>query len=285
MVWVSADRHPVVERSDPMEELMANITARKKLGALYARGIAVRFGEDGPRYGDQKNGSFSEEDVLLEDEIEIWVAPPNPHQREMAMREAQASRARSLLRVKSDENSEEYLTTKAYLAEMDIVTLTDYLVIATQEERTQAAIREILAKAEWENIDELRDAMAQFDEAADAASDPEWQSLLERDIEYGKQVAEVEARLADEERVSLSVLDRDDLEKRGMERRKEIVGSQAFIYEYERQMKFYAVREPGNHATLFFENAKELTEQDELIQIAISEALTRFIKDGSEAKN
>lgn len=264
---------------------MANIAARKKLGAMYARGLAVRFGEEGPRYGDEKKGgAFPEDDILLEDEIEIWVAPPNPHQREMAMREAQASRARSLLRVKSDENSEEYLTTKAFLAEMDAVTLIDYLVVATQGERQQAAIREVLAKDEWENIDELRDAMAQFEET-DNADDPEWKSLLERDVDYGKQVAEVEQRLAEEERVSLEVLDRDELEKRGMERRKEIAGSQAFIYEYERQMKFYAVREPGNHNTLFFENPKELTEQDELIQIAISEALARFIKDGTEAKN
>lgn len=264
---------------------MASIAARKKLGALYAKGIYVRFGEDGPRYGEEKNGSFPEDDVLGEDEIEIWVAPPNPHQREMAMREAQASRARSLLRVKNDENSEEYLTTKAYLADMEVDTLIQYLVIATSDERSSAAIREVLALDEWENIDELRDAMAQYEESGADPSDEEYASLLAADYRYGKQVGEVEARLAEEERISLEVLGRDELEKRAMERRSEIVGSQAFIYEYERQMKFYSVREPGNHNTLFFDSAKELTEQEDVIQEAIAVALGKFIKDGSEAKN
>ena len=264
---------------------MANIAARKKLSALYARGIAVRFGADGPRYGTKVNGAFDEDDVLLPEEIEVWVAPPNPHQREMAMREAQASRARALLKVKNDEDSEEYLTAKAYLADMGIETLIDYLVIATTDERTQAAMREVLAKDEWENIDELRDAMSQFEESGASVEDPEYASLLQRDLEYGQQVNDVQERLTEEERVSFEVLDRQDLEKRALERRGEIVGSQAFIYEYERQMKFYSVREPGNHNTLFYDNAKELTEEDEVIQGAIDQALMRFIKDGSEAKN
>jgi hypothetical protein len=285
MVWVSADRHPVVERSDPMEELMASITARKKLSSLYARGVAVRFGEEGARFGDEKRGGgFPEEDVLLEDEVEIWIAPPNPYQREMAMREAQAARARSLLKVKNDENSEEYLTTKAYLAEMDIVTLVDYLVISSTEERTQAAVREVLAKKEWENIDELRDAMAQFD-ASDDKDSEEWKTLLERDFEYGQQVSAVEQRLNEEEHVSLSVLSRDELERRAMDKRSEIVGSQSFVYEYERQMKYYSVRDSNNHSILFYDSPKELVEESELIQLAIEEGLRRFITNGSEAKN
>jgi hypothetical protein len=285
MVWVSADRHPVVERSDPMEELMASITARKKLSSLYARGVAVRFGEEGARFGDEKRGGgFPEEDVLLEDEVEIWIAPPNPYQREMAMREAQAARARSLLKVKNDENSEEYLTTKAYLAEMDIVTLVDYLVISSTEERTQAAVREVLAKKEWENIDELRDAMAQFD-ASDDKDGEEWKTLLERDFEYGQQVSAVEQRLNEEEHVSLSVLSRDELERRAMDKRSEIVGSQSFVYEYERQMKYYSVRDSNNHSILFYDSPKELVEESELIQLAIEEGLRRFITNGSEAKN
>jgi hypothetical protein len=251
---------------------MASITARKKLSSLYARGVAVRFGEEGARFGDEKRGGgFPEEDVLLEDEVEIWIAPPNPYQREMAMREAQAARARSLLKVKNDENSEEYLTTKAYLAEMDIVTLVDYLVISSTEERTQAAVREVLAKKEWENIDELRDAMAQFD-ASDDKDSEEWKTLLERDFEYGQHV-------------SLSVLSRDELERRAMDKRSEIVGSQSFVYEYERQMKYYSVRDSNNHSILFYDSPKELVEESELIQLAIEEGLRRFITNGSEAKN
>ena len=266
---------------------MANIAARKKLSALYARGIAVRFGADGARFGTKPNGQFEDDDVLGEEEVELWIAPPNPHHREMAMREAQAARARSLLAIKKqDKDSEEYLTSQAYLADMDLATLIDYLIIATGDQRTQAAIREVLAKDEWENIDELRDAMAQYqdDENADP-SDPQYKALLERDIEYGQQVAEVEKRLTEEERVSLEVLSRDDLEKRALERRGEIAASQAFIYEYERQMKFYSVREPGNHDTLWYSKPQELTEESEVIQAAIEEALRRFLKDGTEAKN
>lgn len=265
---------------------MANIATRKKLSSLYARGLAIRFGAEGPRYGDMnRGGGFPEDDVLGEEEVEIWIAPPNPHQREMAMREAQACRARALLRVRNDKESEEHLTARAYLAEMDMNTLVDYLVIATTDDRTQAAIREVLAKDEWENIDELRDAMTQYEAANPDPQDPKWTSLMQRDLEYGNQVAEVQARLSEEERVSLSVLDRDELEKRALERRGEIAASQAFIYEYERQMKYFSVRDPGNHSVLFYDSPKELTEETEMVQLAVEEALRLFIKDGSEAKN
>lgn len=262
---------------------MANIAARKKLSALYDRGRAVRFGPQGSRIAD--NGRFAEDDPISEDEVEIWVAPPNPHQKEMSLREAQASRARSLLRVKKDETSEEYLTTMAFLTDMDQETLVYYVLETGADARTQAAIREVLAEKEWENIDELRDAMAQFEESGADVDDPEYKSLLDADRRYGEQVSKAAEALLESAKDALMLLGRQELERRGIERRCELVGSQAFISEYERQMKFYSVREPDNHSTLFFSKPAELAEQDELIQTAISDALHQFINEGSEAKN
>lgn len=262
---------------------MANIAARKKLSALYDRGRAVRFGPEGSRIAP--NGRFDAEDPLGEDEIELWIAPPNPHQKEMSLREAQASRARSLLRVKRDQESEEHLTAMAFLADMDKETLVFYLLEAGEDGRTQAAIREVLAEKEWENIDELRDAMTQFEESGADVDDPEYKSLLDADRRYGEAVAKAARDLLEASRDSLQLLSREELERRGLDRRCELVGSQAFISEYERQMKFYSVRESSNHSTLFFANPAELAEQDELIQTAISNALHQFINEGSEAKN
>jgi len=73
----------------------------------------IRFGPAGPRIAVAENGKFPVEDVLADEELEVWVAPPNPQQREMALRDAQAARARSLLRARKDEDSEEYLTSMA----------------------------------------------------------------------------------------------------------------------------------------------------------------------------
>jgi len=48
---------------------------------------------------------------------------------------------------------------------MTFETLVEYLLMADQEGRNNEAIRLTLAEKEWENIDELRDGMRQFEEA------------------------------------------------------------------------------------------------------------------------
>jgi hypothetical protein len=264
---------------------MANIAARKKLSALYARGAMIRFGPAGPRIAVAENGKFPVEDVLADEELEVWVAPPNPQQREMALRDAQAARARSLLRARKDEDSEEYLTSMAYLSDMTFETLVEYLLMADQEGRNNEAIRLTLAEKEWENIDELRDGMRQFEEAGSPDNDPEWKSLQAADKRYGDQVDVEEQRLTDAARESMAMIGRDELERRALEKRGEIVGSQAFMYEYERQMKFYAVRDADNHMMLFYDSVREFSESEEIVQTAIADALGRFIREGNEAKN
>lgn len=265
---------------------MANLAARKKLSDLYARGCMVRFGPEGPRICNTPSGVFAADDPLGEDEMEMWVAPPNPYQREMALREAQAKRARALIKVKQDEDSEEYLTTKAFFADMTLDTLIDYLLLSDQETRTNEAVRRVLAEKEWENVDELRDALRQFDEDENLdTEDPEYKAVMEADARYTKQVQEAALEILESSRASYELLSRDQLEAKGMEKRGEIVGSQVFVNEYESQMKYYSAREPEKHDVLFFESAKELQQQDEIIQGAIGEAVAKFVRDGAEAKN
>jgi hypothetical protein len=69
----------------------SNIAKRRKLEELFARGTEVRFNSDGVNRGDPKD-----------DDLVVWVTPPSPLQREQAVRDAQADRARLMLRIKRD---------------------------------------------------------------------------------------------------------------------------------------------------------------------------------------
>ena len=276
---------------------MANIAARKKLSALYARGVALRFTPEGPKFADPdvNRGAFPEDDKAGPDDVEVWIAPPNPHQREMALREGQAARARALLKVKNDPESEEHLTTKAFLADMSFETLVDYMIVNDQQERLNEAMRSVLGEDEWENFPELQDAMRQYDEAVaayeetgtgvDPRTDPEFNPLREADARFAKAVDEREHEMREAARESMILVGRDELERRAMERRGEMVGSQAFAIEYEDHMRFYSVREPDNRNALFFENVRALREADDVVRDAIVTALRMFITEGAEAKN
>jgi hypothetical protein len=255
-----------------------NLQARRKLSELYKKGVEVRFGPDGGRIGPF-------EEPAAEDEVALYVAPPSPLQREQALRDAQAKRARALIATKREEESEEHLTSKAFLAEMSLPTLIDYVLIADQEERRAEAIRDVLAQDEWNDISALQDALRQFDEDETDEDDPEYKAILERDEEYGRQVNERDLSLIEAAQDALKLLSRDELERRALEKRSELVGSQAFMNEYERQMTYYSVREVGNNSLLFFESARDWADQDDLIQTTIKEALSMFINEGTEAKN
>jgi hypothetical protein len=255
-----------------------NLQARRKLSALYKRGVEVRFGPDGGRIGP-----FDEPATV--DEVAVYVAPASPLQREQALRDAQAKRARALIATKREEESEEHLTSKAFVAEMSLATLTDYVLIADQEERRSEAIRDVLSRDEWNDIAALQDALRQFDEEDSDEGEPEYAAVLARDEEYGRQVNERDLSLTEAAREALNLLGRDELERRALEKRSELVGSQAFMQEYERQMTFYSVREVTDNNVLFFESAREFADQDDQIQLTIKQALSQFINEATEAKH
>lgn len=271
---------------------MANIKARRALTDLYKRGVEVRFGVDpetekpvgkiGPFVDDQGN-----EIPATPDQICMFVRPPSSLQREQALRDGNAKRALALINAKRKEDSEEHLTTMAFLADMDDETLYDYVVVGNAVERRQEAVREVLGMDEWKDMTDLQEAMRQFDEMSEEEreSDEEWQALLERDREFGDQVAEREKDLMESEREALRILGRDRAEKQALERRAELVGTQAFMTEYERQMLFYAVRDIEDDGVLFFQSARELAEQEDEVREVLAEALMPFISDGGEAKN
>lgn len=276
------------------------IKARRKLGELYRQGVEVRFGV-GPngaewRIPEKKEGYFLNEhgarlplgSLIEPDEIAIWVQAPSPLQREEALRVGQAARAKALLRAKRDESSEEHLTTMAFIAEMEDETLYDYVLLGQREERRQQAMREILAKDEWEDITALQDAMAGFEENPPAEGTPDWedwQALLAKDAEFGTEVDKIEREMRDTAREVLRMKGRQAAEKEAIKKRSEIAGSQAFMYGYEQQMLFFSVRDIDHPAILFFENPAELASQTDEIQEAIQTALDPFISDGAEAKN
>lgn len=261
-----------------------NIKARKKLSELFKRGIEVRFDEDGGHLGpfvDDDGKPFPATD----DQVAMWIQAPSPFQREMALRDAQASRAKALLRAKRDEESEENLTSRVFLAEMTDETLLEYVLMTDEDERRNLAIRDVLSREEWSDFPALQDAFRRMEETGGDPESDEWKDLMEADKRYGDQVTEREEELVEAAREGLKFLSKDELERRALEKRSEIVGSQAFMAEYEKQMLFYAIRDIENTQNLFFDSVEEWNDQPDEIRAVIVEALSKFVGEAAEAKN
>lgn len=271
---------------------MANIKTRRALSDLFKEGVEVRFGTD-PETKKPRGrvGPFEDENGKSippsPGEVQMYVRPPDPLQRDLAMRDASAKRARAIVKAKRDEDSEEHLTILAFLADMSDETLIDYVLLADMSTRQGEAEREILALDEWKEMTAYQDAMRQFEnmKTEDLAHNEEWQALMELDQKYAEQVSEREMQLADAEREALRMLDRSVVETRALEKRADMAGSQAFIVEYERQMRYYSCREWVDQNALFFGTADECSGQPDEVLNTISEALLPFISDGIEAKN
>lgn len=261
-----------------------NIKARRKLADLYKRGVEVRFGEDGGHIAPfvDDDGNYI---PITDDEVSVWVTPPSPLMREQALRDAQAARARASLAAKRNPESTEHLTALSFLSDMDDETLIDYVLMTDSEGRTNEAIRDVLAEDEWQDITSYQDAMRQFEEDKTPDDDPEYVALMEKDQRYGDQVSARSRELTDAAREVLHMLGRPEVERKALEKRSEIVGSQAFMAEYERQMLHYSCRDPEDRTQYFFESARDLHDQADAVQDVLKEALMPFISEGVEAKN
>jgi hypothetical protein len=272
--------------------MATSIKQRRKLSDLYKQGVEVRFEID-PETGKPvgKIGPFENSEGKYkpaeDDTISLYVRPPSPLQREMALRDGQAARARALINAKRNQDSEEYLTIIAFLADMSDETLVDYLLVNDIQERQQDAMRDVLSRDEWKDMTDYQDAMRQFGEMSEEEleGNEEYAAMLELDKKFSDEVSVRLAELTDAQRDALRMMNRDTLEKRALDKRSEMVGSQAFINEYELQMLFYSVRDPENHALLFFDSAREFAEQHEDFRVVIEEALMPFITEGGDAKN
>lgn len=255
---------------------LTSIQKRKRLEALYARGTYVRFGPDGVRKPDEES---------TEDDVAVWVSPPSPLQREMAIREASAARNRATLEARRNDGSDGAVNAQAFITAMSDDELRNYVLDLDDPDRTTRARREVLLKPEWEDFNALRDAMRQFEEAGSPEDDPQWEPLLERDRQFGAQVADEYDRLrvADEE--GLRLVPRVEQEKRAFDKRVDQAASSVFMKHYEDNMLFYSCRDDDDHSVLFFENIADMRSMPLEVQEALANTLAEFIGDAGEAKN
>lgn len=285
---------------------MPNIKPRRRMADLWAKGREVRFGEDGAAvYQHTRNRETREvtrnlttvynldrEEVPLadaewkdhEDDIVIWVQPPSPNQREQALREAQAMRGMTMLNARKKVETSEYVSAEAFVSEMGRDTLIEYVLANGEGDRRSEAQRNVLMREEWKDFGTLQDAMRKWDEAGNPETD-EWQPLVDRDIEFGKQVDAETEQLREAARESLSLLSTDDLEKRGKEKRIDLLGNQAFMATFEREMLWAACRDSDNHDVQYWSNVAEMMSEDEYGLDVLADVYGDYIQDGREAKN
>lgn len=252
----------------------ANITKRRRLAALFERGRLVHFDSSG------------EVPEPTDTSLSVWVGPPNPLQREQALREAQATRSRTILRARddSDEGSEANAA-RGMLASLEDEGAIDVLQMMDEQNTLAEARRRVLGEKEWDDFNALRDGMRQWEEAGQPEDDPEWAPLLEKDRLFGEQVSKVAEELRTSEAEGLKLLGRHEVEKRIIDRTIERVGSTAFVAAYETWMLYYAIRDDEDHNLLFFEHPDELKELPDKIQEALQAVYDEFLTDPSEIKN
>jgi hypothetical protein len=258
---------------------LTRIEKRKRLEALFDRGEYVRFNRD-------SNGkAVIDPDPATDSDVKIWVAPPSPLQREMAIREAQATRSRIMLDARGKEDSQDWLTVQNFVQGLSQDALLDYALELDESTRLQQARREVLAEKEWEDFNALRDAMRQFEEAGSPMDDPEWQPLLARDLAFGEQIEARANELRIVDRESMSLMPRGKVEEKALEKRIDQAGSTAFMGAYEEWMLYYACRDDEDHSALFFETLAELKSLPTEVQDALVNQLASFITEATEAKN
>lgn len=258
---------------------LTRIEKRRRLDALFDRGGYVRLG----KADDQK---FTiDPEVESEDDLLIWVGPPSPLQREMAVREAQAGRARLMVDARSNENSTEWITIRGFIAELSREPLIDYILDLDETEFLSQGRRDVLMQKEWEDFNSLRDAMRQYEEAGSPQDDPEWKSLLERDRAFGEQVTERAVEHRADASAGYALMPREQLEEKAIEKRIEQAGSAAFMTKYEEWMLFYSCRDDVDHKLLYFDTPDDVKSLPDEVQVAFGTKLAAFIADAAEAKN
>lgn len=276
---------------------------RDRLSALYRKGEEVRFNEHGVvnrskaelearnaalkealRDGGEEPEEDSEAVWPADDDLVIYVTPPSPLQREMALREASASRARFILSAKRDEDSPNAVATRASVVEMELEELVEIVLNLNEAERREESERNVLAEEEWEDFTELQDAMRQWAESDDPDGD-EWKPLLNRDLEFGRQVENEYQRLTEASRESLKIVARPDLEERAIKKIIEVGGNAEFMAEYQMWMLHYACREGDNHDDLAFDHPDDIQNLPEVASEALAEVYREFIESEKAAKN
>ena len=252
-----------------------NIEKRRRLSELYVKGTEVRFNEDGVVDGDKNPAT--------DDDLIVWVQPPDPLQREEAVRAGQAARARSMLAAK-DPETREGVEAENFVADLTREQISDYILQNESREFRSRAIQEVLRESEWEDFTALQDSMREWEEAGFPDTE-EWASLVKRDSEYGQQVKTRVQEMLEDARDGLKLISVEELRQRAKKKYTDALGNQSFMQTYEIQMLFLACRDDEDHQELFFEDPDELMKQPELVQIALADALAEFIKDPGEAKN
>lgn len=258
-----------------------NIQKRRRLSALYERGKEVRFGANEQGEPIIK----TDDDPKSDDDVVIYVGPPSPLHREMAIREAQAERARVMLEARSKEDSTQYVVARSFLQSLGMDALIDYVLEIDEPEVMSQARREVLLEKEWEDFNQLRDTMRRFEEAGSPWDDDEWKPFLARDKEFGDQVFKRSNDIRLARRDGYALMPRPELENKALEKRIDQAGTNVFVRVYEEWTLFYGCRDPEDRVQTFFEDLSDLKSMPDEVQKVLSDTLAEFIADSSEAKN
>jgi hypothetical protein len=263
----------------PRSSRLTRIDKRKKLDALFDRGGYVRLNSD------SQGRPIVDPEVESPNDVLVWVGPPSPLQREMAIRDAQASRARAVLQARNDESSDTWATIRAFIASMSKEELIEFIIDLNETDYIAQARRDVLVEKQWEDFNQLRDAMRNYEDAGSPAGDPEWEPLLERNRDFADQVLARADVLEGDARGGYKFMPRANLEEKAVDLRIEQAASSAFMVAYEENMLFYSCRDDEDHKALYFDSVDDMKSQPQEMQDGLARKLASFITDAGEAKN
>lgn len=261
------------------KDKFAHIPKRKKFEALFDRGGYVRFNRD------SEGRPLIDPEMVSDDDMRIFVGPPSPLQREMAVREAQATRARVMLEARDDEDSTTYVTIRNYIRGMKRDALIDYILDLDENEHYTQARRDVLQQKDWEDFNAFRDAMRQWEEAGSPLDSEEWKPLLDRDAKFGRDIEGRASEIRADAHTGYMHMAVGLVQEKAIEKRIDQIGSAAFMVAYEEWILFYSCRDDEDHLELYFEKPEDIKRLPEKVQAALATKAREFVTDVSEAKN
>lgn len=252
---------------------------RRRLNDLYARGVEVTL-DDGT---DQP--------------VTIWLQKLSPIDRDTALRRGNAAQARFMIEA-DDESSETFQAMYANIREMgeDRDSLVGFLIAEDLTKyRESVASERGMDEETWAKegyLQGLMDAWLGDDDnpglaavQAEDPEDPEAKRVMGEITRFENEIQELVT--AERERLVKDWVDVPDdaIWRKSTHKMLELRGHERFNTEYERQVLFFAVRDPEAHAQRYFSTVSEVDDLDETVHAVLQQRYANLIVGPMEGKS
>lgn len=220
--------------------------------------------------------------------ITVWVQKLNPVDQEMALRRANAARARILAK-KKDEDSFEYQSTRMDIVGKDADELIEFLVADVIQSKSQSFEAELAAEDEWSKdhyLQGLRDSWNDgLKDAYHMDNDDEEAARVFAELRrFSDEVTKLLQGEAEKLRGDYKDTSDEELENLVFDKMFAATADMAWVHEYRRCEIWLGVRELENHKKRYFESRDEVDHLEQEVLVPLVAAYHEVNVDVTEGK-